>query len=108
MTSQWIRFALPSVLADGAMQAVTVAGRRLLIYRVGDSFYASDRRCTHQGADLLRGYFDACVIECPVHQGRFDVRTGAPLSPPANIALRIYPIKAEGEAFLIEMPLPAE
>ncbi len=34
-------------------------------------------------ASLADGYLDNCVIECPKHNGRFDVRTGRG-GPPAG------------------------
>jgi naphthalene 1,2-dioxygenase system ferredoxin subunit len=49
----------------------------------------------------MRGYFDGNVIECPVHQGRFDVRNGAALSAPASTPLQTYPVKViDGEVFV--------
>ena len=71
-----------------------VAGRKhLILFRTSRGYFATDRRCTHQQADLLRGYFDEDVIECPVHQGRFNICTGAPLSAPASAPLKTYPVK---------------
>jgi naphthalene 1,2-dioxygenase system ferredoxin subunit len=34
-------------------------------------------------------------IECPLHQGRFDVRDGRATCEPAEEALRSYPVKIE-------------
>jgi 3-phenylpropionate/trans-cinnamate dioxygenase ferredoxin subunit/naphthalene 1,2-dioxygenase system ferredoxin subunit len=33
---------------------------------------------------MCDGHFDGYVIECPLHQGAFDVRDGNPVSPPAT------------------------
>lgn len=90
-------------LDDGAMLAVSALGRHLIVYRVRGSYFATDRRCTHQSADLMRGYFDQNVIECPVHQGRFNVCTGAALSAPASTPLRTYPVKIIDGAVFVEM-----
>ena len=43
------------------------------------------------------------VIECPKHNGRFDVRDGRPLSAPACEKLRTYRAKIEGGRILIEV-----
>jgi nitrite reductase/ring-hydroxylating ferredoxin subunit len=32
------------------------------------------------------------VIECPLHQGRFDVRSGKALSAPVCVDLKTYPV----------------
>lgn len=67
---------------------VTVAGRPLAIYDTPSGLFASHALCTHGGADLCDGYFDGHVIECPLHQGAFDVRDGRPVAAPATRALR--------------------
>jgi nitrite reductase/ring-hydroxylating ferredoxin subunit len=99
--SDWVCVAQVEALADGPMIAVSAAGRQLIIYKTGDGYLATDRRCSHQGADLMRGYFDRYVIECPVHQGRFSVRTGRALSAPASVALTAYPVKVvDGDIYV--------
>jgi nitrite reductase/ring-hydroxylating ferredoxin subunit len=101
--SDWIYVAQGEDLVEGAMIAVLAAGRRLIVYRTVGGYFATDRRCTHQGADLVRGYFDQDVIECPVHQGRFSVRTGAPLSAPACFALKTYLVRLIDGAICVQI-----
>jgi nitrite reductase/ring-hydroxylating ferredoxin subunit len=91
--SDWLCVPEATTLVEGAMIAVSTPGKRLILYRTGSGYFVTDRRCTHQGADLLRGYFDRDVIECPVHQGRFSVRSGDALSAPACTPLKTYPVK---------------
>ena len=85
------------------MLGMSASGKRLIVYRTKTGYFATDRRCTHQAADLLRGYFDQEVIECPVHQGRFNVCTGAALSPPVSTPLATYPVKAVDGKVLVEV-----
>jgi 3-phenylpropionate/trans-cinnamate dioxygenase ferredoxin subunit len=88
-------------MATGSMISVTALGKRLIVYRTTAGYFATDRRCTHQGADLMRGYFDQDIIECPVHQGRFNVCSGAALSAPASTPLKTYPVKiTDGQVFV--------
>jgi nitrite reductase/ring-hydroxylating ferredoxin subunit len=101
--AQWIRVCNAAQLADDGMTAVSVAGKHLIVYGTSGQYFVTDRRCTHQGADLLRGYFDGDVIECPVHQGRFNVRTGCALSAPASTALRTYPVKITDNDVYVEI-----
>ena len=49
--------------------------------------------CTHEHAYLSDGVLIDCVVECPFHQGRFDVRNGAALSPPVIVSLKTYALK---------------
>jgi 3-phenylpropionate/trans-cinnamate dioxygenase ferredoxin subunit len=51
---------------------------------------------------MLDGY-DFCPIECPLHGARFDVRTGAALTSPAETALATYPVRVAGDAVEIDV-----
>lgn len=54
--------------------------------------------CTHAYALLSDGWLDGYEIECPLHGARFDVRTGAALTSPAETALATYPVRVAGDA----------
>ena len=69
---------------------VDLGARRLAIYDTPTGIYASLALCNHGGADLCDGYFDGHVIECPLHQGAFDVRDGSPVSAPATRKMRVF------------------
>ena len=43
------------------------------------------------------------VIECPKHNGRFDIRDGRPLGAPVCVALKTYPAKVEAGKVFIEV-----
>ena len=63
--------------------------RELAVYDTIDGIFVSLARCTHGGANLCDGYFDGRHIECPLHQGLFDARTGMPKSAPATRPLKM-------------------
>ena len=65
------------------------------IYNTPDGFFATDGYCTHEDEHLENGIVIDCVIECPLHQGRFDVRSGKALSAPVCVDLKTWPIKVE-------------
>jgi 3-phenylpropionate/trans-cinnamate dioxygenase ferredoxin component len=99
--SQWVSVPKGEDMLDGTMTAMSALGKRLIVYRTVSGYFVTDRRCTHQAADLMRGYFDREIIECPVHQGRFNICTGAALSAPASTPLKTYPVKiADGKVFV--------
>ena len=81
---------------------VTGEGRTVAICRVRDEFFAVDDRCTHEKAWLTDGYLDDdYVLECPLHGGSFDVRTGRPQTFPCTVAVRAYQVVIDGEQVLL-------
>ena len=69
------------------------AGRTFAIYRTEDNaFYASDGLCTHEQVHLADGLLTGTIIECPKHNGRFDVRSGTAKGAPVCVNLATYPV----------------
>ncbi|MDQ2733923.1 MAG: non-heme iron oxygenase ferredoxin subunit [Pseudomonadota bacterium] len=83
--------------------AVDVGTRQIAIYFVDGTVFATDNRCTHGEARLCDGFLEGHEIECPHHQGRFDIRTGAATGVPAKTALATYPAKLEGGRVLLQL-----
>ena len=76
------------------------AGKTYAVYRVEDQAYVSDGLCTHEQVHLADGFVMEHVIECPKHNGRFDIRNGKALGAPVCINLKTYPAKVEdGQVF---------
>lgn len=100
-TMNWVDALSADDLPTDDVLGLAVAGRDIAIYTVGDSVYATDNVCTHGHARLCDGFLDGHEIECPLHQGKFDVRDGQPTCAPVEEALRSYPVKIEdGRVFL--------
>jgi len=78
-------------------------GRTFCIYHTPDGFFATDGYCTHEEEYLEDGIVIGNVIECPLHQGRFDVRTGKALSAPACIDLKTFPVTVSGNEIYISL-----
>jgi len=93
----WIPVAKRGDLEDGDVIEAVVGDHILAVYRLRDEYFVTDGICTHQLAHLADGLVVGRIIECPKHQGRFDVRSGAPKGAPASTALHTYPVRVEGE-----------
>jgi len=78
------------VAEDQPVQVKLSEQAALALYLVDGAYYAVDDVCTHEFAFLSEGYCENGVIECPLHQARFDVRSGATLGPPAAVCLATY------------------
>jgi nitrite reductase/ring-hydroxylating ferredoxin subunit len=76
----------------------------LALYDVGGEVFATDNLCTHAQAFLTDGTLAGDIVECPLHGGRFSVRSGAGQGPPIPCDLKTYAVRiAEGE---IQVRLP--
>ena len=81
-------------VAAGASKRIELEGRApLAVFNVGDDFFVTDDICTHGEASLCDGELDGHEVECPYHQGAFDIRTGKALSAPCTVPLRVYPVR---------------
>ncbi|MFZ9807485.1 MAG: Rieske 2Fe-2S domain-containing protein [Ilumatobacteraceae bacterium] len=56
-----------------------------------------DGLCTHGKAHLAEGFVDGKTIECPKHNGRFNVLTGEPVASPVRVATNVYETRVNGD-----------
>jgi len=102
----FVRVASLSELEDPAQVVVTVAQEEVLLVRIGGHVYAIGNECTHEHVWLDDGVLheDTCEIECPMHEGRFDLRTGAATHLPCEEPVASYPVRLEGDDVLVGLP----
>ena len=93
----WVRVAAVGAVAEGEVVGTMVGGKRIAVYNVDGAFFATDDVCTHGAALLSDGWLEGCEIECPLHAGRFDVRSGKALCAPLTRDVATYPVRANGE-----------
>jgi 3-phenylpropionate/trans-cinnamate dioxygenase ferredoxin subunit len=103
MSEAWTGVASTSELEEDDVIEVTVRGKVIAIYRTKLGYFASDGICTHQLSHLSEGFVFDNVIECAKHQGRFDVRTGAPKGAPVHVPLKTYPVRVVGSGIEIDL-----
>jgi naphthalene 1,2-dioxygenase system ferredoxin subunit len=102
-TTHWVDALSADDLPTDDVMGLAVAGRDIALYTVGDEVFATDNLCTHGHARLCDGFLDGHEIECPLHQGKFDVRDGQPTCAPVTEALRSYPVKVEGGRVFLQL-----
>lgn len=103
MTDQWLDACATDEIDEEDLITLELAGRVLAIYNTPEGFFATDGMCTHEDESLGDGLVMDGVIECPLHQGRFCVRTGKALSAPAVTDLRTYEIRVENGRILVRV-----
>lgn len=80
----WHEVAKLDDIARGGMKYVRAADREICLCEYGGGIYAVSRRCGHQNAPLDQGALEGWVLTCPLHDGQFDIRSGANLSWPLD------------------------
>ena len=71
---------------------VALGDQAYAVFNLEGRFYATQDHCTHGPGSLAEGFVMGTEIECPFHQGRFDIRTGEPTAAPCTQALRIWTV----------------
>jgi nitrite reductase/ring-hydroxylating ferredoxin subunit len=86
-----------------AQPVVLPDGQEILLVRVGERVFAVQATCTHQETwlDMGRVLPESFEIECPLHDGRFDLRSGQPTNPPVTGPIKTYTVRIEGDAVLV-------
>ncbi len=80
-----------SSFAVGEVRRVDHEGNTYALYRLGENEFAlTDGLCTHAQTHLADGHLEGGIIECPKHNGRFDVRTGEAVRRPPRLPLCTY------------------
>lgn len=106
MTANWQDAAARDDVPDDDVVALPVNGRELALYGVDGTVYATDNLCTHGHARLCDGFLDGYYIECPLHQGKFDIRSGKAMCAPLTVDLRSYPVKIENGRVWVDLGAP--
>ncbi len=57
------------------------------------ALFATDGICTHGNTHLADGLVKGSIIECPKHNGRFNLADGSPARPPICRGLATYPLE---------------
>lgn len=105
-------------LPVGEKKLLQADGESILVFRVSEGYFSTQAKCPHILAPLAKGRMvEECVIQCPFHRARFDVRTGECLEwanwPPGLVNvlnafrgqknLKTYPVSVEGDRVWVEV-----
>jgi nitrite reductase/ring-hydroxylating ferredoxin subunit len=104
MRQEFLDVGKSGELREGTMKRVDIGGRRILLANVAGRLCAVDDTCTHEAASLSTGVLKGELVKCPLHNSRFNVRTGQALEEPAEEDLRTYPVREEGGRILVGVP----
>jgi 3-phenylpropionate/trans-cinnamate dioxygenase ferredoxin component len=104
VSAGWVDVGEAATVTEADGLSAELDGFAVLVVRCGDSLYAVEDRCTHDGEPLAGGEIGGCEIICPRHGSRFDLRSGEALTPPAYEPLRTFAVRVEQGRVLVEAP----
>jgi Na+-transporting NADH:ubiquinone oxidoreductase subunit F len=93
-SSGWIDACAAADLGRSEVIRFDQENKTFALYRDDeDCLYATDGVCTHGNTHLADGLVVGKMIECPKHNGRFNLIDGSPARTPICRGLATYPIE---------------
>jgi len=98
MSEEWtVACDFASVLANDVVRFDTPDATFAVVKLEDGRCSVIDGLCTHGKAHLAEGFVDGKTIECPKHNGRFNVLTGGPVASPVRVATNVYETRVNGD-----------
>lgn len=104
MDHSWVPVCPRSALRRGEMRLVDTGKAEIVVADVDGELYAFGAICTHALGYLDEGELQGHQIICPLHDGRFDVRTGAVTSGPPEEPIAVYKVATRNDVIHVSVP----
>jgi 3-phenylpropionate/trans-cinnamate dioxygenase ferredoxin subunit len=93
-------------LPPGSMKLVQAGLLDIGVYNCGSELVAIEDRCSHDDGPLCEGDWEPedCVVVCPRHGSRFDIRSGRPLTLPAYVPVDTFPVAVRDGVVVVTVP----
>lgn len=92
---------LGDIFGQRACRSMEIAGRQIGLFNVDGTVFAIDDICSHGNARLSEGDLEGFEIECPLHAGLFDIRSGKALTAPVTRDVRSHVVRIDGDRVLV-------
>lgn len=105
MSDNWTDVTSVEDVPKDDVVGIDIAGKSIALYQVEGKIYVTDNICTHGNARLCDGFLEGHEIECPLHQGKFDIRNGKAMCEPLTDDVRTYPVKIDGNRVFVDLAI---
>ena len=99
--AEFVRVAGRSDVPAGEMLIAEIEGEEIVLANVDGQIYAFGNGCTHRGGPLGEGLLEGDEVECPFHQGRFNVKTGEAVQEPPTDPIPTYQVQLDGDDIMV-------
>ena len=86
---------------------VLAGDRAIAVINLDGEFYALGGMCTHGSARLAGGHIERGLIECPLHAGTFDIKTGRAVDEPCTVNTKSYDVRVEDGTIFVAIDVPS-
>ncbi len=86
----------------GQGRKVTVDGRHVALFRLGDEFFALDNMCLHRGGPICEGLVEHDIVTCPWHFWSYEIRTGTMVQDP-RVGLSRHDVRLDGDVISVRL-----
>lgn len=104
MTAPFLPVIPLDALSPGEARRCELQGQAVALFHVDGCVYATQDTCTHGNASLVDGYLIGDEVECPLHQGMFNVRTGQATAAPCVEPLRTFRVEVRDGVVFLQPP----
>jgi nitrite reductase/ring-hydroxylating ferredoxin subunit len=101
--AEWYDVGEVGTITEGGVVGVAAGGKPIALFLNEGSYFALHDLCSHGEARLSEGWVEDGCIECPLHQGLFDIATGEPRQAPATEAVCRYAVRLRGDRIEVEV-----
>ena len=100
-----VSVSLDEVMRQGRV-TTSSEGTAVLVALIDGEVVAYEDACGHRGNSLLEGVLRDCIVTCPAHLWRYDLRTGERYDSPGSRLMR-FTLEIIGDDIVIDVPSPA-
>lgn len=104
MPEKWVQACPRAALAPAKMVMEEVGDREIVLADVGGQVFAFDGICTHAFGFLDQGELEGHEVLCPLHEGRFDIRTGQVVAGEPDEPIGVYATRVEDDIVYVQLP----
>lgn len=102
MSARWHTVPIP-LPGAGESETFVVGDLALLLCNAGGEAFVIDDTCPHALQSLRGGRIEGTVIECPLHGGSLDLRSGEAVSLPIRRPTHCYPVRQRGDGLEVSV-----
>jgi 3-phenylpropionate/trans-cinnamate dioxygenase ferredoxin subunit len=103
MSARWVYACGLDAFDKRQIVTAIMDGRQFILIQDQARFYAAERACPHEGADLALGRCSHARLHCPRHQASFDLTDGS-VSPGWSFpALRVFDVRTIGAELWVNL-----